>query len=159
MNIRQKLILLALLSTASHSQASTLPTSDQVQGVINLCSAGRSVNVKGNLQASLTKWLSGAKGRIDIQISDIGAMLNEIEDDSIKKEALSAYHSCVKNSLEQYLNKEEISKADEKKTSGTSDQDTPVIISNGNDNKIVSGGQTTHIDSIHVGTVNGGMSF
>lgn len=107
-----------LLLTFTLNSAYALPSTEAVQGVINLCAGGRSVEVQANLNASLQKWLSGASGKGNAKISDIGAIIKLTKDDKIRVEALSVYHSCLKTMIPMFMSQEAKEKKTEKKSEG-----------------------------------------
>lgn len=89
------------------SSAEKLPTPEEVQGIINACAAGRSVEVKGEIDVSFKKLLSGsASGGAGGKISDLGGIIASIEDDKLKVEVFKLYHSCIIPLLQKNSSKE-----------------------------------------------------
>lgn len=99
--ISPAVLLLAFTLNTSYA----LPSPESVQGIINLCAGGRSVEVQANLNVSLLKWISGASGKGEAKISDIGAIIKLTKDDKIRVEALTVYHSCLKTMIPLFMSK------------------------------------------------------
>lgn len=87
-------IAIGVLITPFFSYASTLPTPEEVQGSINACAAGRSVEVVGEINLSFEKLFSGGV-QGEGKLSDLGGIIASIEDDKLKVEVYKIYMNCI----------------------------------------------------------------
>ena len=114
-------ILLVFFSSLS-ARADSLPTPDEVQGIINVCSAGRSVEVIGEINLSVKKLFSGeieGEGKI----SDLGGIIASIEDEKLKVEVFKLYHSCIVPLITEYIQ----SNKDQSKESSNEEKESTKI--------------------------------
>lgn len=131
--VKNTLLIGALLLPYPTYAASNLPTPDEVQGIINVCAAGRSVEAVGALNLSYKKLFSGEiKGSGEGKLSDLGGIIATIDDDKLKVEVYGLYLTCVMPALTEAAK----AKADDGKDDGSINQTTtgnnsPAIISNG----------------------------
>lgn len=94
--VKNTLLITALLLPYPTYAASNLPTPEEVQGVINVCAAGRSVEAVGAFNLSYKKLFSGEiKGEGEGKLSDLGGIIATIEDDKLKVEVYGLYLTCV----------------------------------------------------------------
>lgn len=101
-----KLILALSFFISFVLHANDLPTPEEVQGVINVCSAGRSVKVSGELGLAFKKLFDkGVDGQGET--TDIGGIIGSIEDDQLKTKVFEMYQKCVMPLLHKNLNKKE----------------------------------------------------
>ena len=121
--IKTFLIIGALLTPITAS-ANNLPTPEEVQGIINACAMGRSVEVTGELNLSFEKLFSG-KIEGEGKISDLGGIISSIKDDKLKLEAFKIYNDCITPKL---------SKQATIKKQKPNENATGVIISGNNNN-------------------------
>lgn len=150
MNFMKYFSAVGILLTSTFVYSNNLPTPEEVQGIINVCSAGRSVEVTGELDLSVKKMFSGDfKGQG--QISDLGGIIAGIDDEKLKLEAYSIYVSCIMPSLSKAQ-----AKADETKNSR--EESTGVSIKfEGNNNTV--GTINTGDKNVTIGTINGDLSL
>lgn len=103
-------VILAILMIPVSANSNSLPTTEEVQGIINVCAAGRSVEIVGELQLSFDKLFSG-----DFQgngkITDLGGIIASIKDDKLKVEVFKIYSSCITPLLNSHLSTESRSPA------------------------------------------------
>ena len=100
MKIIRNLVAIGVLfsSASAYTYTNSLPTPEEVQGIINACGAGRSVEALGELNISFEKLFAGkvdGKGKI----SDLAGIIANIEDDKLKVEVYQLYLSCLVPSL------------------------------------------------------------
>lgn len=152
MRLKKMFVALGILFPVLSAHGGSLPTPEEVQGVINVCSAGRSVEVKGELDLSIDKLFSGEfKG--EGRINDLGGIIAEINDEKLKLEAFSMYQNCI---LPLILETYSDIRGSEKK--GEND------VSNGPNITLI--GDNNNIEKINIGdkkfefgTVNGDIKF
>lgn len=101
------LIFLGALLTSISAHSKTLPTPEEVQGIINVCGAGRSVEAVGELGLSYKKFFSGEVGG-EGELKDLVGIITVIKDQELQAEVYQLYLSCVMPLLlEERVNKVE----------------------------------------------------
>lgn len=90
----KRLVLTGALLTTPIGQANSLPTPEEVQGIINACSAGRTAEVIGQVNLSFDKLFSGDLSG-EGKISDLGGIIASIEDEKLKVEVYKLYITCI----------------------------------------------------------------
>lgn len=88
--LKKSLLIGTILFPYPMYASSTLPTEKDVRGLINLCAAGRSVEVVRKLEKVFTE---GVKR--EGKMSDLGGIIASIEDEKLQLVAFQMYQSCI----------------------------------------------------------------
>lgn len=133
MKIIRNLAAIGILFSSASAYTSTLPTPEEVQGIINACGAGRSVEVVGELNLSFEKLFAG-KVEGEGKLSDLAGIIANIKDDKLKVEVYQLYLSCLVPSLSKASPQKKISGEGSQTTTGDkspiiNNTDGPVSIS------------------------------
>src|SRR5690349_17718079 len=81
-------------------QAQKLPTDDEVNGILKICSVGRVQEVTAEVRGKIQLWKQNANASGRVSVSDLGPLLDAIKADS---EVYRLYIQCVKDSFSQFL--------------------------------------------------------
>lgn len=97
-------MLIAMWTPVMADDHPKLPTSEEIQSIIELCAGGRSYGFKASVAAALKKWREGVlKGSADASVETIGAVLSRIPTDASESKIYETYTKCVKDTIGQFL--------------------------------------------------------
>ncbi|MFB0600652.1 hypothetical protein ACETWI_21265, partial [Aeromonas hydrophila] len=102
-----KVIIPLVVMTSPSAMA--LPTEEDIQGIKLLCGAGelQSASVQGDVDAALKSWRNASANlSIEIAKKDIAGALGQVKNDSNLAPVYRIYIDCVKDSIQQFLEKE-----------------------------------------------------
>lgn len=97
-----------LLATSLPLNAAALPTEEQVAGIKMLCGGGsfEASSVSAELDAAIESWRK-ASGGVELEIAqkDLAGALGQVEDDQNLAPVYRVYIDCVRDSIQQFLNR------------------------------------------------------
>jgi hypothetical protein len=95
-----------LLSPAS-SHSATLPTDDEVSGVLKACGGGRYQAIEGDVKAKISIWKKNAEVSGKISKDDLSGILSQVPNNQqISPENYKTYTECILNLMDKYLKAE-----------------------------------------------------
>ena len=99
---------------AQLASGGVVPTESEIKGIEALCGGGAisSVSAKASVDAAIKSWRDASVGvTATAAKSQLAGYLSKIEDDKSLPESMKLYLGCVKDSLQQFLNREQHTQA------------------------------------------------
>jgi hypothetical protein len=110
MRVRSQLIILAILTTilvhksVERSYSATLPSDEEVSGILKACAGGRFQQIEGDLEAKISMWKRGVEASGKASKEDLGAILKQVpQNQQISPELYKTYTDCILNAMSKYL--------------------------------------------------------
>lgn len=93
------------LILSENACAQSLPSDEDVTGIMKLCAGGRLQRYEGEVLGKIEFWKKGVSGTGSASIVDLGALLSTIKTDPNSVKLYQQYVECIKGSIQSFLEK------------------------------------------------------
>lgn len=97
-----------VIAVPSIAYAAKLPTQDEIDGVLKLCSFGNVKSIEGNVKGKIEFWKKGIEGTGKGSVSDLGGLLATVPAGDINPEVQKNYNDCVINTIKQFIGGDDV---------------------------------------------------
>jgi hypothetical protein len=104
--LRKFLLGLAVLimAVATAKGHSLLPSDEDLNGIIAVCTIGQVQSVQRDLEAKIRLWKGDAEAKGQVLVNDLSAILDKIPDNKdISPDLYRSYSECIKNQASKFL--------------------------------------------------------
>jgi hypothetical protein len=115
MEIRESLFALFMLITTSsfgleRSYAASLPSADDVNGILKACAGGRFQRIEKNVENKIDSWKQDAELSGTVSQDDLGAILKHVpQDQQLSPDDYKIYTDCILSAMSKYLGSQSVS--------------------------------------------------
>lgn len=102
-NLIKMLYLVLSVIFAQTSIAGSLPSEEQIEGVLKLCSLGKVKSIEGDVKGKITFWKKGVEGMGVGSISDLGGLLATVPSGNIDSEVQKNYNNCIIDTIKTFI--------------------------------------------------------
>ncbi len=101
-------VLYAAILVPGIARSANLPTQDEIDGVLKLCSIGSVKYIEGDVKGKIEFWKKGIEGMGKGTVSDLGGLLATVPAGEIKPEIQKHYNECVINTIRQFIGGDDV---------------------------------------------------
>lgn len=88
--------------------AGSLPTENDVDGILKLCALGNVKSIEGDVKGKIEFWRKGIEGTGKGTVSDLGGLLATVPNGGIAADVQNNYNDCVLNAMRQFVGGNEV---------------------------------------------------
>jgi uncharacterized protein YjbI with pentapeptide repeats len=94
----------AMFIFSSEASAVKLPSEDEVNGILKICSIGRSQSIEGDVKGQINLWKRGAEASGRASIDDLGGLLSTLPSgQQLDPDLYKEYTKCIKDSFKEFM--------------------------------------------------------